>query len=304
MDNILGGFDAYALDFPVCTDTKLAPGRHERYTMIEQMKKAGHTLGGYFPDSYQACASEYGNAYLNRADVQQAIGVNGTWSMCASINYNSTDVNQPMMPVWKELVAHGGLKIMIYSGDDDSVCATLGSQQFVWDLGLDAISTWKPWLIDGQTAGFKTQFQGNFDFVTVHGAGHMVPQTRPAQSLALITSFISGNWEEDGSKKVEFTTTYTTQPGDTSSTKTRTTTTATTATSSTATATSTTTMPTTATTVTVTTRTRRGADGENGKFDDDDDGGEGGENGREDDDDDGGEGGTTGENGRNDDDDS
>jgi len=203
MDNILGGFDAYALDFPVCTDTKLAPGRHERYTMIEQMKKAGHTLGGYFPDSYQACASEYGNAYLNRADVQQAIGVNGTWSMCASINYNSTDVNQPMMPVWKELVAHGGLKIMIYSGDDDSVCATLGSQQFVWDLGLDAISTWKPWLIDGQTAGFKTQFQGNFDFVTVHGAGHMVPQTRPAQSLALITSFISGNWEEDGSKKVE-----------------------------------------------------------------------------------------------------
>ena len=100
------------------------------------------------------------------------------------------------------------------------------------------------------------------------------------------------------------TTTYTTQPGDTSSTKTRTTTTATTATSSTATATSTTTTPTTATTVTVTTRTRRGADGENGKFDDDDDGGEGGENGREDDDDDGGEGGTTGENGRNDDDDS
>ena len=27
---------------------------------------------------------------------------------------------------------------MIYSGDDDAVCATLGSQQFVWDLGCFA----------------------------------------------------------------------------------------------------------------------------------------------------------------------
>jgi hypothetical protein len=24
---------------------------------------------------------------------------------------------------------------MIFSGDDDSICATLGSQQFIWDLG-------------------------------------------------------------------------------------------------------------------------------------------------------------------------
>ena len=27
------------------------------------------------------------------------------------------------------------LNLMIYSGDDDAICATLGSQQFVWDLG-------------------------------------------------------------------------------------------------------------------------------------------------------------------------
>ena len=66
--------------------------------------------------------------------------------------------------------------------------------------GLEATSSWQPWLINGQTAGFKTQFAGKFDFVTVHGAGHMVPQTRPAQSLALITSFISGNWEQPQTK--------------------------------------------------------------------------------------------------------
>ena len=30
------------------------------------------------------------------------------------------------------------MNLMIFSGDDDSICSTLGSQQFVWDLGSSA----------------------------------------------------------------------------------------------------------------------------------------------------------------------
>ena len=100
-----------------------------------------------------------------------------------------------MMPVWQWLVKNAKLKMMIYSGDDDSVCATLGTQQFIWDLGLKPTAVnWKPWQVDGQVAGFLTVFEGNLALATVHGAGHMVPQTRPAQSLALIKSFIGAGW--------------------------------------------------------------------------------------------------------------
>ena len=38
---------------------------------------------------------------------------------------------------------------MIYSGDDDAVCATLGSQQFVWDLGGLATLNPKPFRVEG-----------------------------------------------------------------------------------------------------------------------------------------------------------
>ena len=41
-----------------------------------------------------------------------------------------------MMPVYEKLLkASPPLKMLIYSGDDDAVCATLGTQQFIWDLG-------------------------------------------------------------------------------------------------------------------------------------------------------------------------
>jgi hypothetical protein len=37
---------------------------------------------------------------------------------------------------YRDLIDSGkGLKILIYSGDDDSICSTLGSQQFIWKMG-------------------------------------------------------------------------------------------------------------------------------------------------------------------------
>ena len=104
-----------------------------------------------------------------------------------------------MMPVWKEVVARmPSIRIMIYSGDDDSVCATLGTQQFIWDMGWtlaggDADS-WQPWKTNGgQVAGFRTKFK-EASFVTVHGAGHMVPATRPEQCLTMLDNFLNGTW--------------------------------------------------------------------------------------------------------------
>ena len=108
-----------------------------------------------------------------------------------------------MMPIWKEVMSKSNhkLKIMVYSGDDDSVCATLGTQQWMWSIGMTPKSGeyWSPWKFDnsedqGQTAGFITKFEEGMSFATVHGAGHMVPQTRPAQSLQLMTAFVSNEW--------------------------------------------------------------------------------------------------------------
>ena len=36
-------------------------------------------------------------------------------------------------------------------------------------------------------AGYVTRYAGDFDFLTVRGSGHMVPQFRPRAALTMIT---------------------------------------------------------------------------------------------------------------------
>lgn len=206
MADITSGLDPYALDFPICADEVKSRGRNDRANMIQLLMRASgerkrKSLKGYFPADYQPCDSNWAEAYLNREDVQQAIHARkpaSGWSDCSgavSQKYNLTDVNAPMMPVYQWLINTTGhkLKILIYSGDDDSICATLGSQEFIWDLGYDVKTDWKPWTTNHQIAGYFTKFDG-FSFATVHGAGHMVPSTRPEQALQVLKNFLSGQW--------------------------------------------------------------------------------------------------------------
>jgi len=199
MDTLTAGMDPYALDFPVCATTQAA-GRHERHTLLQVTGQ----LKGYFPEVYTPCDADWANTYLNREDVQTALRVapNITWGECSptvSSKYNQTDVNAAMMPVYQWLVANAPeVRMLVYSGDDDAVCATLGTQQWIWDLGYKVSSPWAPWTMEGQVDGFHAAFsQDNkvvLHFATVHGAGHMVPATRPAQSLQVVKNFLSGKW--------------------------------------------------------------------------------------------------------------
>nr|CAJ73288.1 cathepsin A [Guillardia theta] len=188
MDAMTANMDPYALDFPICQTPSLASGRTERYLLLKKIasadKKQRKTLSGYFP-KYKPCVDDYMTQYLNRKDVQKAIHVSNpgsvTWSVCSDVvneAYNPKDVAAPMMGVYNELIKHGGLKMMIYSGDDDSICSTAGAQMWIWGLGKP-IEEWQQWSSKGQVAGFTVKFPG-LRFTTVHGAGHMVPSTAQA----------------------------------------------------------------------------------------------------------------------------
>ena len=59
----------------------------------------------------------------------------------------------------------------------DSVCATLGTQSWIWTMGFKPQTYWTPYVVEGQTAGYLTQFAGTkLAFLTVHNAGHEVSQ--------------------------------------------------------------------------------------------------------------------------------
>lgn len=103
-----------------------------------------------------------------------------------------------MAPYYNYLIDGGyGLSILVYSGDDDSVCAMSGTDDWLWDLGYETIDGkyWQEWVVDQQTAGYVTHFKdGALTYATVHGAGHEVPTYKPKQALQLFENYINGVW--------------------------------------------------------------------------------------------------------------
>jgi carboxypeptidase C (cathepsin A) len=60
-------------------------------------------------------------------------------------------------------------------------------------MGYDVAEAWHPWHVNSQVAGYATQYDANgFSFVTVKGAGHMVPQFAPQAAFHMFKSFING----------------------------------------------------------------------------------------------------------------
>jgi len=208
----LGKLNPYALDYPICTRDVTSPakfGQAQRVWFANHMwdgrrasKQQKKALGLLGTDEYEPCADNYNSAYLNRADVKQAIHVkNDTkWVECSNtINYSTADGQVSMVPIYQYLINGGyNLNILVYSGDDDSVCATIGTQAWIWGLGysLQRGSTWVQQLLDGQPVGYLTRWAKStkLAFLTVHDAGHEVPTYKPKVALDLFTKYLNGEY--------------------------------------------------------------------------------------------------------------
>ena len=143
--------------------------------------------------------------YLNRPEVCAALHVTAKsmpWEACSStVNYNQTDLFTYMQRIYKSLLARGGLRLVIFSGDDDSVCASLGTQHWMCNLlGNQVGQPWTPWNYESsgygqQIGGYVVKFKG-ISLVTVHGAGHMVSQYQPERGLAVLEQFLAGKYTQ------------------------------------------------------------------------------------------------------------
>lgn len=132
--------------------------------------------------------------WLNRADVKTAIHVkqNLQWSICNDqINQNWVRDWTSMMPIYTNLL-NNGVRVLIYSGDTDASVPFTGTQYWTSRLMQSApLSLWQPWMNQAnQLAGFETIYPLDFRFVTVRGAGHMVPQYRPPEAFIMFSKWL------------------------------------------------------------------------------------------------------------------
>ncbi|XP_038558293.1 cathepsin A-like [Micropterus salmoides] len=134
--------------------------------------------------------------WLNRGDVRKALHVPDTlppWDICSDeVGAQYTTLYPTVKDVYLKLLSLG-LRALVYNGDTDMACNFLGDQWFVEDLGLQATTKYQTWLHDDQIAGFYQQF-GNITFLTVKGAGHMVPQWAPGPAFHMFQSFITNGF--------------------------------------------------------------------------------------------------------------
>lgn len=200
----------YALDYPVCQSDSTVVPRGQNAALLR------HALGHFKPsslskmgltDEYEPCEDDFLNTYLNRADVKAALHVNPDikWADCSrAINYAQREVYQDMTGYYRYLLDSTkgyDLDILVYSGDDDAVCATIGTQDWIYDLGYAPAKgkEWKAWKTsDGLFAGYLTKFKGaRLAFATIHGAGHEVPTYKPEAAYDMFTNYIAGNLTND-----------------------------------------------------------------------------------------------------------
>ncbi|EGG16126.1 hypothetical protein DFA_09151 [Cavenderia fasciculata] len=147
--------------------------------------------------------------YLQRSDVMKHLGVSvrniatGTWQPCSSaVNYTQYLEN---IPQDYQTLLQAGLHVLVYSGDLDSCVPYLGTSLCVEQLGYPILNKWQPWTFKDeegfeQVAGYQISYDSSsahpkstLTYATVKGAGHMVPQYKPKESLLLVTQFISNS---------------------------------------------------------------------------------------------------------------
>lgn len=121
------------------------------------------------------------------------------WTEC-SVGVNENYQVYPGGSIWAYHQLVGKIKTMFFSGDTDAAVPILGTQRWIdqmrIELDLLPYDLWSPWKVPGETAngpqvaGYITVYEKNFTFITVKGAGHMVPQYKPAEAFIMIQNWI------------------------------------------------------------------------------------------------------------------
>ena len=67
----------------------------------------------------------------------------------------------------------------------------VGTVSWIKSLNFSIVDAWRPWMVDGQVAGYSTEFQNNFTFATVKGGGHTAPEFKPKECFAMFKRWVS-----------------------------------------------------------------------------------------------------------------
>jgi len=181
---------------------KYFEGNTER---IDSFKIKAESAIGSSTAPYLSCAEDNLVDYLNLESVQTALHTkvsSDAWDYCNyALNeaWPESDWYNDMTETYNILANDYDIKMLMYSGDDDSVCSIQGAMSFLDTLGfeIDSNYDWSEWKYEDELAGYYTRYLKSdgtstaLHFQTVRSAGHMVPSTQPERALELFNRFFN-----------------------------------------------------------------------------------------------------------------
>jgi carboxypeptidase C (cathepsin A) len=117
--------------------------------------------------------------YFNLPAVQAAFHVENNFFQTdnAEGGFRYTATEPDLRPFYQYVVANTSLRVLVYNGDADPSINSFMTRDWTSHLFPDLIATqeWRPWTVDGcrRMGGYVTRYAGDFDFLTIRGAGHM-----------------------------------------------------------------------------------------------------------------------------------
>uniref|UniRef100_A0A5F9CB14 Carboxypeptidase n=1 Tax=Oryctolagus cuniculus TaxID=9986 RepID=A0A5F9CB14_RABIT len=199
------GLNIYNLYAP-CAGGVPGHVRYEKDTLVVQdlgnlfthlpLKRTWHQVGAHGPPLHQ----HHGRLHLP----QQPLRAQGlhipeqlpSWDMCNFlVNIQYRRLYQSMNSQYLKLLNSQKYQILLYNGDVDMACNFLGDEWFVDSLNQKMEVQRRPWLVDygdsgEQIAGFVKEFS-HIAFLTIKGAGHMVPTDKPQAAFTMFSRFLN-----------------------------------------------------------------------------------------------------------------
>ncbi|KAL6219046.1 hypothetical protein ACLB2K_012252 [Fragaria x ananassa] len=113
------------------------------------------------------------------------------WKRCnKSLSYTK-DVESVIE--YHKYLSTKGLQVLIFNGDHDLTVPNTATEQWIRDLDLPVVNDWRPWLVDGQIAGYTIKYSSNgyrLTYATVKGAGHSAPEYKRRECYIMFDRFI------------------------------------------------------------------------------------------------------------------